>query len=113
MRKQLLIAGWMVILLTGISISTSNAQAGQWAWMGGDTLGNYAGSFGVQGVPSPTNWPQGIYEGSEWTDRNGKFWQYGGGTSFGWNDNLWMFDPATGLWTWMSGTGAGGAGAPV
>lgn len=113
MRKQLLIAGWMVILLTGISISTSNAQAGQWAWMGGDTLGNYAGSFGVQGVPSPTNWPQGIYEGSEWTDRNGKFWQYGGGTSFGWNDNLWMFDPATGLWTWMSGNGAGGAGAPV
>jgi hypothetical protein len=113
MNKRQVCFGLLVFQLLNLVSERSFAQAGQWAWMGGDTLGNYAGSFGVQGIPSPTNWPQGIYEGSEWTDRNGRFWQYGGGTSFGWNDNLWMFDPATGLWTWMSGNGAGGAGNPV
>lgn len=113
MSKRQVLLFFMLLGLAGWGSIKTRAQAGQWAWMGGDTLGNFAGSFGVQGVPSPNNWPQGIYEGSEWTDLNGKFWLYGGACNNGWSDNLWMFDPTNGLWTWMSGGGAGGVGTPV
>jgi len=42
-----------------------------------------------------------------WIDTAGKVWLFGGGSDqANWNpkySDLWKFDPATGLWTWVKG----------
>ncbi|MEO5569735.1 MAG: kelch repeat-containing protein [Bacteroidia bacterium] len=79
-------------------------QAGEWTWIKGDSIPNQAGSYGVQGVPSPTNNPPSLYEPCEWTDLNGNFWLFGGGNLTVRND-LWKFNPLFNEWTWMKGSG--------
>ncbi|MFI5150207.1 MAG: kelch repeat-containing protein [Bacteroidia bacterium] len=86
----------------------------QWAWMNGPQTGNGSGVYGVQGVAAPANIPGARGFGMlSWTDRNGKFWLFGGlgydasglTTSLG---DLWKFDPVTMQWTWMSGGAVSG-----
>ncbi len=87
----------------------SFAQPGEWVWMHGDNAVNPPGSFGVQGVSSPTNDPPGFYEACEWTDLNGNFWLFGGlPTGFTSYGDLWKFDPVANEWTWMKGNGIAG-----
>jgi len=79
---------------------------GQWVWIKGDSLPNSMGNYGAQGVPSPTNEPPSMYEGNQFTDTSGHFWLLGG--SWGSNNyfaDLWEYDPATNIWTWMKGPG--------
>jgi hypothetical protein len=87
----------------------SNAQQGEWVWVHGSSTFNSLGSFGTQGVSSPTNEPPAFYEACEWTDLNGNFWLFGGlpsgFTAYG---DLWKFDPLTNEWTWMKGSGVPG-----
>ena len=87
----------------------SYAQPGEWVWVHGDNTINGAGSFGVQGVSSPTNKPPAFYEACEWTDLNGNFWLFGGLPSgvaaYG---DLWKYDPVANEWTWMKGSGVAG-----
>src|SRR6188768_4154991 len=87
----------------------SHAQQGEWVWMHGDNTFNSAGSFGVQGVSSPTNEPPAFYEACEWTDMNGNFWLFGG-LPAGLNayGDLWKYDPLLNEWTWMKGSGVAG-----
>ena len=78
----------------------------QWAWMAGTTSVNGAGTYGTLGVADSNNTPGGRSAYCKWQDKLGKFWLFGGGN---WNSNLyyndlWMFDPVTNYWTWMSGT---------
>ncbi|HKR05215.1 MAG TPA: kelch repeat-containing protein [Bacteroidia bacterium] len=75
-------------------------QAGEWVWIKGDSIFNQPGNYGVQGVPSPTNNPPGLYESCEWKDLSGNFWLFGG--NYGGND-VWKYNPATNEWTWMKG----------
>ncbi|MFI5390578.1 MAG: kelch repeat-containing protein [Bacteriovoracales bacterium] len=70
---------------------------------------NHPGIYGVLGNSSPDNIPGGRYFANSWTDKNGKFWLFGGGgyggpssASIGFND-LWKYDPSIQQWTWMSG----------
>ena len=88
----------------------SVAQTSEWTWMGGDSVGQKAAIYGIQGVPSTLNYPPTLYEGCEWKDNSGNFWYYGGihTDSLGMistHGDLWRFNPVTLEWTWMNGPG--------
>lgn len=83
---------------------------GQWTWAGGSDTADNAGSYGTQGVAAASNLPPARTDAISWVDGAGIFWLFGGGqlNSNGsylavFND-LWSFDPTTGLWTWVSGS---------
>jgi N-acetylneuraminic acid mutarotase len=86
-------------------------SAGQWTWMSGSNAANQPGIYGTKGVPAAGNAPGGRYQGASWTDSSGNFWLFGGagydakGLPGPLND-LWKYAPATGEWTWMSGSNA-------
>src|SRR6185295_8245990 len=81
------------------------AQAGEWTWMRGDSTDNALGIFGTQGISSSYNNPPGIYEGSDWKDKEGNFWIFGGVTCTGLSSDVWKYDIQTNEWTWMHGSG--------
>jgi N-acetylneuraminic acid mutarotase len=73
------------------------------------------GVYGTQGVAAAGNVPSGRSSGVSWTDSSGNFWLFGGeyvpnlgGTLFG---DLWEYNVASGLWTWVGGTQNGAVGA--
>jgi gliding motility-associated-like protein len=86
----------------------------EWTWMKGPSTQNAPGVYGVQGVPSPANYPGGrSYGARTWTGNNGELWLYGGygydanGIQTSLND-LWKYNVNTNEWTWMSGPQIGG-----
>jgi N-acetylneuraminic acid mutarotase len=93
------------------------AQTTGWAWMTGSSkftanVNGEQGSPGVYGTlgqAAAANVPGGRLGAVSWTDAAGKFWLFGGGgmdsvPQFGFLNDLWKYDPATGQWTWMSGS---------
>jgi hypothetical protein len=73
-----------------------------WTWMSGSDTKNQDGVNGTMGVPDAANMPGGGHFGSvSWIDASGNLWLFGG--DFGQND-LWRYEPDSGLWTWMSGS---------
>jgi len=83
-----------------------------WTWMGGSDIAQQPGVYGTQGTPAPGNVPGGRDSAVAWTDAQGNFWLFGGTgydsqtnpQVFGDLNDLWKYDPATGMWTWMSGS---------
>ena len=79
-----------------------------WTWMSGSNTSNQAGVYGTKGVPGAANVP-GSRDGSiSWTDGEGNLWLFGGNgydvtATRGYLNDLWRYDPAAGVWTWMSG----------
>jgi hypothetical protein len=108
---QLLVMAAALILVAGLLSPLANAQAGpqsgQWVWMGGSSSPNQAGSYGAFPFPGSRS------GATTWTDGNGNFWLFGGvgydanGVTGILND-LWVFNPTTQMWTWMSGSNAFG-----
>jgi len=80
------------------------SQGGIWTWISGDTLPNATGVYGTQGIPSVNNHPPALYEYTEWKDKQGNFWVYGGYIPAPYCD-LWKYNPNTNEWTWVKGTG--------
>jgi N-acetylneuraminic acid mutarotase len=88
-------------------------STGQWTWVGGNNTIAAAGSgdgvYGTLGTAASSNLPGSRSGAVGWTDQNGKFWLFGGlgfdsvGTQGLLND-LWRYDPASALWTWMGGS---------
>ncbi|HPI88946.1 MAG TPA: kelch repeat-containing protein [Spirochaetota bacterium] len=84
---------------------------GEWTWMSGSDGVNEAGTYGTQYTGSTSNIPGARAGGSStWIDSSDCLWLFGG-TGVGTIDkgilnDLWRYDPATGEWTWMSGSGA-------
>jgi len=83
--------------------------SGQWTWMSGSNLPGAAGVYGTQGTAAASNVPGARENAVSWTDPVGDLWLFGG-MSFdssaypvAFND-LWRFSPATGQWTWISGS---------
>ncbi|MCU0434573.1 MAG: gliding motility-associated C-terminal domain-containing protein [Bacteroidia bacterium] len=81
----------------------------EWTWMNGPSASNSIPVYGVQGVPSPNNFPGGrSFAPRTWTDTNGDLWLMGGagidatGNS-GFLNDLWRYNIATNEWTWMNG----------
>ena len=93
-----------------------SVAADMWTWMGGGQE-NELGSLGTYGTtPSVSNIPGGRTEATVVTDAAGAIWFFGGYglgavNSFGTMNDLWKFDPATGIWAWMSGSNQPGATA--
>jgi hypothetical protein len=79
------------------------SQGGIWTWISGDTIPNATGVYGTQGVPSVNNHPPALYEYTEWKDKQGNFWVYGGYIPAPYCD-LWKYNPNTNEWTWVKGT---------
>ncbi len=84
----------------------------QWTWVSGANTPNGQGVYGSQGSSAAANVPGSRFAAVSWTDASGNFWLFGGDgviapqTSGLFND-LWMFSPATGQWTWVSGSSSG------
>ena len=88
----------------------TQAQVGMWTWVNGNNAINSNGSYGIQGVPSPSNTPPSIYEPCEFTDNQGYLWLFGGFVATqppnnGDSNDLWRYDPITNQWIWMKGPG--------
>ena len=54
------------------------ASHNSWTWVAGDTMGDHAGVYGVQGIAAAANTPGGRSGGASWTDTSGNFWLFGG-----------------------------------
>ena len=71
-----------------------------WTWVSGFSIGDQPGVYGTKGVASPTTIPGAKRKCFSWADHNGNFWL------FGEKNDLWKYNLATGLWTWVSGVKA-------
>lgn len=82
---------------------------GEWVWMGGSDTPSVPGVYGVKGTPADANTPGSRVDFASWIDAGGRFWLFGG-VGFdaegllGHLNDLWMYDPAAGQWTWVGGT---------
>lgn len=83
-------------------------SSGQWTWVSGSNLSNQPGMYGSLNSAGPANVPGGRSDAVSWIDATGNLWMFGGngvditGTQGALND-LWMFNPSSGQWTWVSG----------
>jgi N-acetylneuraminic acid mutarotase len=83
-----------------------NAQIdGQWTWESGANTGGAAAVYGTKGTAAAGNIPGNRDSQSGWADASGNFWIFGGDDNAAntYND-LWKYNPATRVWTWVSGT---------
>ena len=83
-----------------------------WTWVRG--INNVAGSvsYGILKTPALSNTP-GIRQGATvWQDNAGNIWIFGGygrnaGQAEARLNDLWRYNPAGDVWTWMSGSSIG------
>jgi N-acetylneuraminic acid mutarotase len=92
-----------------------NPTTNLWTWMSGSKLvdilpGYEYGVYGSLGVAAAANVPGSRSQAATWTDTSGNLWLFGGGPGgdfvqgIGNYNDLWKYSPATGQWTWMSGS---------
>jgi N-acetylneuraminic acid mutarotase len=80
-----------------------------WTWVSGSSTGHQSGVYGTKGIPSATNVPGARIGSVSWIDGNGTLWLLGGdgydaNGKNGILNDLWEFNPATNLWTWVNGS---------
>lgn len=85
-----------------------NHATNEWTWIAGEKTVDQSGTYGLPGLPFPTNYPGARQNAVTWTDENGIFWMFGGagfgsGNEPGLLNDLWRFSPTTRIWTWVSG----------
>ena len=88
------------------TVTILDAVANEWAWVSGSNIANEGGVYGQKGVADPANVPGGRESAASWTDLLGRLWLFGGSADpphQGLYNDLWMYDPATREWTWLSG----------
>lgn len=93
---------WMYDLLTN-----------QWTWVSGSNTITEPGSYGTRNTEAAGNKPGGRRTSLSLVDNNGKFCLFGGQGygEFGLTgllNDLMIFDPSTGQWTWISGSNTTG-----
>ncbi len=109
-----------------------NPDTNEWAWISGNSKVSADGApnpgvYGTEGAPAVGNYPGGRIDAYGWTDAYGNIWIFGGqgdvtATSDGFPNDLWVYHPPTGEWTWMNGldtlangdctSGVGACGVP-
>ena len=95
-----------------ISVQSSRAQGSssvasgskEWTWMSGANALDQAGTYGSKGVAAPDNVPGARQSAVGGFDPSGNFWLFGGVGNAGDVNDLWKYSPATGEWTWVSGS---------
>lgn len=75
----------------------------QWTWMSGSNVGGAGTVSGIKGTPSTTNTPGARDYPEGWSDGN-YFWMLGGVSSSSTFNDLWVYNSATGTWTWVEGS---------
>jgi hypothetical protein len=85
-----------------------NTTTGLWKWVtGGNLIGSTAPAYGTEGKADALNDPGCRWGATGWTDNNDHLWMFGGSgfdqQANAYLNDVWEFDPATGLWTWMGG----------
>ena len=84
-----------------------------WTWVSGSDTTGATGVYGLLGTPSLTNVPGARNSAVSWTDSSGNLWLFGGAcsasTGNGNLNDLWEFNTATKMWTWMGGSNTNGA----
>lgn len=94
-----------------------STAAREWTWVSGAKTVSAAGTYGTLGAAAPANTPGARQGAATWRDAVGNLWLFGGyqtqtGTVAGLFNDLWMFSPTTGEWTWVGGTATvNGAGS--
>jgi hypothetical protein len=102
----------------GNSLWSFDPSSEQWTWRNGpgSASGGYVSDhYGTKGVASALNIPGGGRSyGVGWTDVTGTLWMlYGYGMTNGSTttqsqlDDVWMYDPTSGNWTWEAGNALG------
>lgn len=87
-----------------------DVSTGEWTWMGGSAALNAGGNYGAQGLGSQTYIPGARSGATSWTGQDGKLWLFGGSgrdssaTGKGLLNDLWVYDPLNGTWTWKKGS---------
>jgi len=84
-----------------------DAGTNEWTWMSGSNLQNDPGVYQSNCVFDSINMPRSRFEHrSSVVDNCGRFWLFGGAifNAGGFLNDLWVFDPATTKWNWVSGT---------
>ena len=78
-------------------------SSGIWTWHKGENQPTHTGVYGTRGVPHVDNVPRGRSGVSLLFDPAGLLWLFGGADSQGFNNDLWRYDVAGNVWTWISG----------
>jgi N-acetylneuraminic acid mutarotase len=99
---------------TVVSAAVTNVVvscAGIWTWLSGQSTVRASGFYGLQGVARAGTRPGARNASVSWIDGAGNLWLFGGAGlaaswthGFGQLNDLWRYSPATGEWTWVSGT---------
>ena len=78
-----------------------NPLTTMWTWVQGPITLNNSPVYGIKGVPAATNSP-GMrgYGAFTWVDQLGDLWLFGAGVY----SDLWKYNIATNMWTWVSGS---------
>jgi len=108
---------WLLVQMSMLAVLASachfaHAQANEWTWMGGGDAIQQPGDYGMLGEPAPANIPGGRFYPTQWIDKNGNLWIFGGqgfNASIygdGFLNDLWMLNTSTREWAWMGGTAA-------
>jgi N-acetylneuraminic acid mutarotase len=83
-------------------------NTGLWTWVSCSNVTNAAGVYGTQGVAAAGNCPGARGGAVSWVASDGTLWLFGGSSANNPDasslNDLWRYDPATGLWTWMTGS---------
>jgi hypothetical protein len=89
-----------------------NPTTALWTWVGGSNTVASPGSYGTLGVAAAGNVPPARTDAVSWVDSAGVFWLFGGaqlnanGSYLEVFNDLWNYNPTTGLWTWVGGSNA-------
>jgi hypothetical protein len=76
-----------------------------WTWVHGDSLPNQNPIYGTKGIEGALNVPSSRSGSSGWIDAAGFLWLVSGGRQGCVFDDIWKYNPTTGRWTWIRGTG--------
>jgi PKD repeat protein len=101
---------WILGSYNGVSMNDLwkfDVGINEWTWMSGSNLTNDPGVYLTNCVFDSVNIPRSRFEHrSSVTDNCGRFWLFGGAifNPGGFLNDLWVFDPVTVKWNWVSGT---------
>lgn len=91
-----------------LAVAQVASAQNQWAWMHGDKSPNVISNYGTQGAGAVNNIPGSRIGAATWTDNDGNLWMFGGngkgeGSRSGLLNDLWKYDPSSGVWIWIGG----------
>jgi len=87
-----------------------DVATGNWTWIMGDQF-SPGGSYGTKKIASTYNRPGARQDAVGWKDNDGNLWLFGGwgydASVYALLGDLWKYNVASGLWTWVSGGSTG------